>query len=68
MNPKERRRCIDILSIIKKTKSCDRFQTINCLKSDVIDFLSECTHNVLYTNFGLKINHCKKDQVTMLSS
>lgn len=54
MNPKERRRYIDILTIIKKLKACDRSKIINYLKSDVIDFLCECTHNVLYTDLGLK--------------
>ena len=29
MNPKERRRYIDILTIIKKLKACDRSKIIN---------------------------------------
>lgn len=54
MNTKQRRGYIDILMIIKKLKACDRAKIVKYLKSDVIEFLCECTHNVLYTDLGLK--------------
>jgi hypothetical protein len=54
MSLKERKKFLALLKIMKKLKPDERSSLIPYLKSDCIEFLCECVHNVLYTDIGLK--------------
>lgn len=45
---------VDLLQVLKKIRSEDRTKIIPYLKTEAIDFIGECTHNVLYTDLGIK--------------
>ena len=61
MITKEKEQYLDLLEVLKKIKAEDRAKIVPYLKTEAIEFIGECTHNVLFTDLGLKNkSHLKK--------
>ena len=61
MATKDKKQYLDLLQVLKKIKAEDRAKIVPYLKTDAIEFIGECTHNVLFTDLGLKNkSHLKK--------
>ena len=63
---KEKKQYLDLLQVLKKIKAEDRAKIVPYLKTEAIEFIGECTHNVLFTDLGLKnksyLKKCLKSQ------
>jgi hypothetical protein len=61
MTSKDKKQYLGLLEVLKKIKAEDRAKIIPYLKPGAVDFIGECTHNVLFTDLGLKNkSHLKK--------
>ena len=61
MATKDKKQYLDLLQVLKKIKAEDRAKIVPYLKTEAIEFIGECTHNVLFTDLGLKNkSHLKK--------
>ena len=50
-----------MLQVLKEIKAEDRAKIVSYLKTEAIEFIGECAHNVLFTDLGLKNkSHLKK--------
>jgi hypothetical protein len=69
MSLKERKKYLALVKIVSKLKPEERSQIIPYLKTDSVEFLCECVHNVLYTDIGIKnktkIKHKLKNQCSV---
>jgi hypothetical protein len=54
MSLKSRKKYLDLVRVISKLKPDDRSCLIPYLKTDSLEFLCECVHNVLYTDIGIR--------------
>ena len=54
MSLKARKKYLHLVKIVSKLNPEDRSQIIPYLKTDSVEFLCECVHNVLYTDIGIK--------------
>jgi hypothetical protein len=54
MSLRSRRKYLDLVRIVSKLKPEDRSLLIPYLKTDSVEFLCECVHNVLYTDIGIR--------------
>ena len=54
MSIKEKKKYLNLIKVLKKLKSEERSHIVPYLKPDVVEFLCECVHNVLYTDIGIK--------------
>jgi hypothetical protein len=43
-----------LLQVLKEIKAEDRAKIVSYLKTEAIEFIGECAHNVLFTDLGLK--------------
>ena len=61
MATKDKKQYLDLLQVLKKIKAEDRAKIVPYLKTEAIEFIGECAHNVLFTDLGLKNkSHLKK--------
>jgi DNA topoisomerase VI subunit A len=51
-----------LLQVLKEIKAEDRAKIVSYLKTEAIEFIGECAHNVLFTNLGLKNKSHLKSQ------
>ena len=54
MSLKNRKKYLNLVKIVSKLKPEERSHIIPYLKTDSVEFLCECVHNVLYTDIGIK--------------
>lgn len=54
MSLKDKKKYLNLIKVVKKLKPEERSHLIPYLKTDVVEFLCECVHNVLYTDIGIK--------------
>jgi hypothetical protein len=54
MSLRDRKKYLNLIKIVNKLKPEERSQIVPYLKTDCVEFLCECVHNVLYTDIGIK--------------
>ena len=54
MSLKDKKKYLNLIRVLKKLKAEERSHIIPYLKTDVVEFICECVHNVLYTDIGIK--------------
>ena len=51
---KDKKKYLNLVKVLKRLKDEERSHIIPYLKTDVVEFICECFHNVLYTDIGIK--------------
>ncbi len=54
MSLQDKKKYLKLIQVLKKLRAEERSHIIPYLKTDVVEFICECVHNVLYTDIGIK--------------
>ena len=63
MSLKDRKKYLALIKIVSRLKPEERSLIIPYLKTEAVEFLCECVHNVLYTDIGIKNKNKVKNKL-----